>query len=99
MMQFTCDLCGRVIQRERYEAKLTVSAAFDPDEITPADLDADHLEAVAASLDELADTGEFEIEETGPKEFRFDLCGHCAHRYVKDPLSRETPRRLRFSKN
>ncbi len=99
MMQFTCDLCGRVIQRERYEAKVTVAAAFDPDEITPDDLEADHLEAIAASLNELADTGEFELEETGPKEFRFDLCPHCARRYVQDPLSRESLRRLNFSKN
>ena len=99
MMQFTCDLCGRVIPRERYEAKLTVSAAFDPDELTVADLDADHLEAIAESLDALQDTGEFEIEETGPREFRFDLCSNCARKYVQDPLHREAGRRLKFSKN
>jgi len=99
MMQFSCDLCGRVISRERYEAKLTVSAAFDPEELTAADLDSDHLEAIAADLDALEDTGEFELEETGPKEFRFDLCPACARRYVQDPLSREAKRRLKFSKN
>lgn len=100
MMQFTCDLCGRVIQRERFEAKLEVAAAFDPDEITPADLDADHLQAVAESLEELADTGEFEIEETGPKQFRFDLCAGCVGKFVKDPLGRESYRRFKaFSQN
>jgi hypothetical protein len=100
MMQFTCDLCGRVIPRERFEAKLEVTAAFDPDEITPADLDADHLQAIAASLDELEDTSQFEVEQTGPKTFRFDLCSQCVHKLVQDPLGRESFRRYKlFSQN
>lgn len=100
MMQFTCDVCGRVIQRERFEAKLEVAAAFDPDEIVPEDLDEDHLQAVADSLDELEDTGQFEVEQTGPQKFRFDLCGQCVRKFVKDPLGRESFRRFNmFSKN
>jgi hypothetical protein len=100
MLQFTCDLCGRVIARERFEAKLEVAAAFDPDEITSSDLDADHLQAVAQSLEELEDTGQFEIEQTGPKKMRFDLCGQCVSRYLKDPLGRESFRRFKlFSQN
>lgn len=99
MMQFSCDLCGRVIQRERYEAKVEVAAAFDPDEITDSDLEADHLQAIAASLEELEDTGEFELEETGPRQLRFDLCSHCMRRFLKDPLGRESSRRLNFSQN
>ena len=100
MMQFTCDLCGRVIQRERYEAKFEVTAAYDPDEITPEDLDQDHLQALASSLDQLEDTGQFEVEQTGPQKFRFDLCPHCVGRFIKDPLGRESFRRFKlFSKN
>ncbi len=99
MMQFSCDLCGRVIQRERFEAKLELTAAFDPDEITPEDLDSDHLQAIAASLEELDHTGEFEVEQTGPRKFRFDLCGACARRFAKDPLGREALRRVNFSRN
>ncbi len=100
MLQFTCDLCGRVISHERFEAKIEVAAAFDPDEITPEDLDSDHLQAVAQSLEALEDTGQFEIEETGPKQYRFDLCNQCVHRYLKDPLGRESFRRFKlFSQN
>jgi hypothetical protein len=100
MMQFTCDLCGQVIQRERFEAKLEVTAAFDPDELTSEDLDGDHLQALAESLDELEDTSQFEVEQTGPKKFRFDLCLHCVHKYLKDPLGRDSFRRFKqFSQN
>lgn len=100
MVQFTCDLCGRVIARERYEAKLEVAAAFDPDEITAEDLDTDHLQAIAESLDELDGTGQFEVEQTGPQRLRFDLCGPCLQRYLKDPLGRESFRRFKlFSQN
>ncbi|MFV0444447.1 MAG: hypothetical protein ACK5Q5_12830 [Planctomycetaceae bacterium] len=100
MMQFTCDLCGRMIARERFEAKLEVAAAFDPDEITGEDLDGDHLQSIADELDELEDTSQFEIAETGPKKFRFDLCSQCLERFLKDPLGRESFRRFKlFSQN
>jgi hypothetical protein len=99
MMQYSCDLCGRVMQRERYEAKVEITAAFDPDEITEGDLDEDHLQSIAASIEELEHTGEFEIEETGPRKLRFDLCFHCMRRFVRDPLGRESARRLNFSQN
>ena len=49
MMQFTCDLCGRVIQRERFEAKLEVTAAYDPDEITSADVWATYTHTINAA--------------------------------------------------
>ena len=39
MLHFTCDCCGRSIQHERYTARIEVGPAFDPDEVSPEDLD------------------------------------------------------------
>jgi hypothetical protein len=99
MLHFTCDLCGRTIDQERYIAQVEVAPAFDPDEVSESDLDADHLEVVADSLAELESTGDFVLEDFGPKKFRFDLCPSCWKRYQKDPLGRESLRRLNFSQN
>ena len=99
MLHFTCDLCGRSIDQERYIARIEVAPAFDPDQVTEEDLDADHLEEIAESLAELESTGDFELEDFGPKKFRFDLCPHCWKRYQKDPLGRDSLRRLNFSQN
>ncbi len=99
MLHFTCDLCGRTIDHERYIAKVEVTPAFDPEEVTEDDLDSDHLEVVADSLAELESTGDFELEDFGPKKFRFDLCPGCWKRYQKDPLGRDSLRRLNFSQN
>ncbi|MEZ6065480.1 MAG: hypothetical protein R3B90_07150 [Planctomycetaceae bacterium] len=99
MMHFSCDLCGRDIGRERYEVQLSIGAAFDPDELTDQDLDADNLALVAEELEALGGTGEFVIEETGPKQLRYDLCVSCARRYASDPLARHAMRQPRYSKN
>ena len=99
MLHFTCDLCGRSIEHERYIARVEVAPAFDPEAVSTEDLDADHLESVADSLEQLESTGDFEIEGCGPKKFRFDLCPQCWQRYSKDPLGRESLRRLNFSQN
>lgn len=99
MLHFTCDLCGRSIDHERYIARVEVSPAFDPDEVNPEDLDTDHLESIADSLAELETTGDFDVGDCEPQKFRFDLCPHCWARYTRDPLGRETQRRLNFSQN
>jgi hypothetical protein len=99
MLHFTCDLCGRSIDNERYIARIEIAPAFDPEKVTEEDLDADHLEAIAESLDELESTGDFELPDSGPRKFRYDLCPHCWQRYQKDPLGRDSLRRLNFSQN
>jgi len=99
MLHFSCDLCGRSIDHERYTARVEVAPAFDPDEVTEEDLDADHLDEIAESLSELESTGDFEADALSPKKFRFDLCPMCWKRYCKDPLGRDTARRLNFSQN
>src|SRR5262245_53561833 len=99
MLHFTCDSCGRSIEDERYVANIEIGPAFDPDEVSPEDLDVDQLESVAESLADLESTGEFEVDGSGPQKFRFDLCPQCWQRYAKDPLGRESLRRLNFSQN
>lgn len=99
MMQYSCDLCGRVIPRERYEAKVEIAAAFDPEELTEDDLDADHLQSIAESLEILDDSCEFDAAAVEPKTLRFDLCLQCMKRFARDPLGRESLQRLNFSQN
>ena len=86
MIHYSCDLCGRSIREERYVAKVEVSAAFDPDELTEDHLEQDHLEQIADTLAEMESTADFELVETGPKKMQFDLCSTCMCRYLKAPL-------------
>jgi hypothetical protein len=99
MLHFSCDLCGCHLSDQRFVVKLEVFPAFDPEEVSEDDLDADHLQEVSESLHQAETSGEFAFEECGPKEFRFDLCDTCHGKYVKDPLGRDGLRRLNFSEN
>ncbi len=99
MLHFSCDVCGRHLGEERYVVKVETYPAFDPEEIDEADLDADHLEEISATIEAMEAAGQFELEECGSKTFRYDLCPACHRRYVKDPLGRESLRRVDFSKN
>lgn len=98
MLHFSCDICGQPLGKERYVARLEVYPAHDPEEIDEADLDADHLQELAEMLSDVEETG-YDLEETGPKQFRFDLCPDCHPRFVADPLSRERLQRLKYSDN
>src|SRR5689334_12666344 len=56
MLHVTCDLCGKELrpgEDHHYVVKLEVFAAHDPAEITEADLDDDHMEAVSQLLREM----------------------------------------------
>jgi hypothetical protein len=77
---------------------MEIFPAFDAEDITEADLDADHLQEVAEEIHEMELTG-VEIDDDHSKSYRFDLCPRCHGRYAKDPLGREAIRRLNFSEN
>jgi len=98
MLHFSCDLCGQPLDDRRYVVRLEVFPAFDPVDLSEADLDADHLHEVAQELHEMEITGA-EIEDCNSKTFRFDLCQRCHGKYLKDPLGREAIRHLNFSEN
>jgi hypothetical protein len=102
MVHFTCDLCGKELTgsgESRYVGKIEAYPGFDPTEIKEDDLDADPMEAVAQILQR----DEALVNEDGAatlhKGFRFDLCPSCHHKFLKDPLGKDTIRSFDFSKN
>ena len=102
MIHYTCDLCGKVLLADedtRYVVKVEVYAAYDPMEITEADLAEDKSEEVQELLDEMADMDAEQLEDQVHKTFRFDLCPACQAQYVQDPLLRGASRRVRFGNN
>ncbi|HWL07626.1 MAG TPA: hypothetical protein VNQ76_04420 [Planctomicrobium sp.] len=100
MIHYSCDMCGCSIPERRYVARIEVAAMFDPDELTEADLDTDHLEQIAETLAAMESTADFELEETGPKQMQFDLCSNCARRYLQNPLGpKRSMGRPKYSQN
>ena len=102
MQHITCDLCGKELrpgEDHRYVVKIEAYAAHDPAEITEADLDEDHMEALSQTLRELEES-EASPELTEPyRTFRYDLCAECHKRFVQNPLSKETAQKFDFSEN
>ncbi len=103
MVHVTCDLCGKELLQgddSRYVVKIEIFAAHDPAEITEADLDEDHMEAVGQLLREMEDT----LADDGGIEpcvhnFRYDLCSECRTRFVRDPLGKDAAQKFDFSEN
>lgn len=98
MLHFSCDLCSRPLDEQRFVVRLESYPAFDPERLEEADLDHDHLQEVADVLDH-GGALDGDLEANGAKVFRFDLCPQCYCRFLKDPLGREAVRRLKFSNN
>src|SRR5271155_128196 len=102
MVHFTCDLCGKDLSATgdgRYVVKIEAYPGFDPTEIKEDDLDDDPMEAVAQILQRDEALVSEDLETSMPKAFRFDLCGSCHVKFVKDPLGKESIRTFDFSKN
>lgn len=103
MLHVTCDLCGKVLRPgddQRYVVKIEVFSAVDPAELTEADLDEDHMEAVSELIRAMEDGD----EEAGPLEpatqhFRYDLCPACRKKFARDPLGKEVDSKFNFSEN
>jgi len=103
MVHVTCDLCGKELRPgddHRYVVKIEVFAAHDPAEITEADLDEDHMEAVSQLLRDMEENL-VEPEDTEPacRNFRYDLCPECRKKFVRDPLGKEGAQKFDFSEN
>jgi hypothetical protein len=102
MLHVTCDLCGKELGNggEHFVVKMEVFAALDPGEITEADLEEDHMEAVSKMLQEIDDDviGPDRIEPAA-HQFRFDLCPECRKRFVRDPLNKDAAQKFDFSEN
>jgi len=101
MFHVTCDLCGKELRPgddQRYVVKVEVYAAHDPAEITEADLDEDHMEAVSQLLREMDENGSDDLEGT-QATIRYDICAPCRARFARDPLGREIAQKFDFSEN
>jgi hypothetical protein len=100
MLHVTCDLCGKELGSglDHYVVKIEVFAAHDPGEITEADLEQDHMEAVSEMLQDIEDLGADRIEPAS-NEFRYDMCPECRKRFVRDPLNKDTSPKFDFSEN
>jgi hypothetical protein len=89
MVHFTCDLCGKELTgsgESRYVVKIEAYPGFDPTAV------AQILQRDEALVSE-------DLETSLPKAFRFDLCGSCHVKFVKDPLGKDAIRTFDFSKN
>jgi hypothetical protein len=102
MLHITCDLCGKELrpgEDHRYVVKIEAYAAHDPAEITEADLDEDHMEALSQTLRELEEN-DATAEVVEPyKHFRYDLCSECHKKFVQNPLAKEPAQKFDFSEN
>ncbi len=101
MLHVTCDHCGKQLRagEDHYVVKIEVFAAHDPAEITEADLEEDHMEAVSELLRELEGAGQTDGVEPASRRLRYDLCPTCRQRFLRDPLSRESAQKFDFSEN
>ena len=91
MLHITCDLCGKELRagQDYYVVKIEVFAKHDPAQLTEADLEEDHMEAVSQLLREMDDEEAVEAVEPARHNLRYDLCPECRQRYLRDPLNKE----------
>ncbi len=104
MLHVTCDLCGKEIQPgddHHYVVKIEVFTADNPAEITEADLDEDHMEAVSELIREMEEglVEDDGLDETATQQMRYDLCPGCRKKFVRNPLGREPAQKFDFSEN
>ncbi len=101
MIRYCCDMCKRDLDPDdeiRYEVKIEICAAFDPQVTEDDEDDRDHLEEIQDMLERLGDV-DVEVGEDVYRELRFDLCPACRRKFVKNPLGREVAKALDFSQN
>ncbi len=102
MLHITCDLCGKELMPgddHHFVVKVEVFAAHDPTEITEADLDEDHMEAVSQLLRDMEDNVTDPDLTPSYKKLRFDLCPECHKKFLRDPLGKEAAQKFDFSEN
>ncbi len=107
MRHFSCDLCGKDLtpgSETRYVVRMESFPAGVPGELTEADLDEDHLEAMAEMLDELeareeVGAGPATTPVPDRRSAEYDLCPGCYRKFAADPLGHDRGRKPHFSKN
>ncbi|HEY7308123.1 MAG TPA: hypothetical protein VH643_02065, partial [Gemmataceae bacterium] len=74
MLHITCDLCGKELRagQDHYVVKIEVFASHDPAQLTEADLEEDHMEAVSQLLREMDDQEAADAVEPARHNLRYD---------------------------
>ena len=93
MMRLTCDLCDRILLLEedvRYIVNIEVYAAYDPMELTDADLQRDHKAELRQLVERMKDMDPEKAQDSVYRKFTFHLCPRCQREFLKDPLARKT---------
>lgn len=99
MLHYTCDLCGRSIEGQRFSVSIQIQRHDPPHPPLIADDDLDLLGMIEEEIELMDSTSQFQLPEPSRKTFERDLCPSCARRYERDPLSRERTGRLNSSSN
>ena len=92
MNGLACDLCDKTLLIEenvRYVVDIQVYAAYDPLELTAADLEKDWNAELRALVKRMETMNADEAQDSIYRHFRFHLCPACQKKYIKDPLQRE----------
>lgn len=89
MSAFACDRCGRGLLTDadvRYVVKLEITSAYDPMEVTPADLEGDHEAEIQKLMEQLEDLDAEDVENSVHWSKQFDVCATCQRALLRDPL-------------
>lgn len=102
MIHITCDLCGKQLRsgEDHFIVKIETFPAHDPNALTEADLDEDHMELLSQYLTEHHDDQATAFEPS-TQQLRYDLCPDCKSRYLLNPLNKEIEqkKKVQFSEN
>ena len=88
----TCDMCNKsllVDEDTRYIGEILVFAAYDPMELTSADLDRDIAAEMRIILASMEGRDTKELEEEVAARRRIDLCPACRKRFLERIDSRK----------
>ena len=91
----TCDICKKsllVDEDVRYIAELVVYAAYDPMELTSADLERDIEAEIRRTLDIIRKRDTTELAEEVAAVRKLDLCPRCRKRlleFIDEPPEHE----------
>lgn len=102
MIHYTCDRCHREIDADvevRYAVEIETKAIFEPSGSPPVvDDDSDHLLELHEILERLDEDEEPPCDAAATRR-HFDLCSDCYKIYSRNPIARDMPLTIEFSKN
>ena len=87
----SCDRCGEGLLIEedvRYRLKVELVAAYDPLEITSADLERDLESEIRATIAALENVNPTRIARDVAFRGEYDLCLKCQREFLADPVFR-----------